>query len=229
MQFIRANRPVRVTPTEELPGKVNYFLGNDPAMWRTGIPTYAKVVYEDVYPGVDVTSYGNQRQLEYDFTVGPGADPRRIALRFQGADAVELDSMGDLVLRTRAGPVRQPKPQIYQDIDGHRRAIPGGYVLHGPSAVGFEVGTYDASQTLIIDPVLGYSTYLGGSAAELGADVAVDSAGSAYVTGYTLSSDFPTTAGAFDTTFNHGVQDVFVTKLDPTGSPVYLDIPRRWQ
>src|SRR5947208_10489212 len=163
MTFTGANPDPRVTGLEELPGKANYFIGNDPAKWRTSVPTYAKVRYADLYPRIDLLYYGNQRQLEYDLVVRPGADPTRIVLDIQGAERLQVDARGDLVLQTTVGPIRQRKPVIYQEVDGVRKDIPGGYVLKGEHQVGFKVAAYDASQALVVDPVLSYSTYLGGS------------------------------------------------------------------
>jgi len=221
ISFAGANPRPRVTGLEELPGKANYFIGNDPAKWRTNVPTYAKVRYTDLYPRIDLLYYGNQRQLEYDLVVRPGADPTRIVLDIQGADRLQVDAQGDLVLQMTVGPIRQRKPVIYQEIDGVRKDIPGGYVLKGEHQVGYKVAAYDASQPLVIDPVLSYSTYLGSSDEEGETRIAVDAAGNAYVAGETVSSNFPTTAGAFQTTFGGGVfgaGDAFVTKLNPTGS-----------
>ena len=164
MTFAGANPMPRLAGLRELPGKANYFIGNDPTKWRTNVSTYAKVRYDDLYPGVDLVYYGNQRQLEYDFVVRPGADPSRIVLGFQGADRLEVDAQGDLVLHTADGTIRQRKPVIYQEIDGLRRDISGGYVLREARTVGIKVATYDPSRPLIIDPVLFYSAYLGGGA-----------------------------------------------------------------
>src|SRR5882724_2874558 len=215
--YLGANPMARVAGLDELPGKINYFIGSDPAKWRVNVPTYAKVQYQDLYPGIDLVYYGNRQQLEYDFVLRPGADPRRITLSFQGADKLEVDTQGDLVLHTAAGTIRHRKPVIYQDVDGLRRDIAGGYVLREARTVGFGVGTYDLSRPLIIDPVLFYSTYLGGSGDDEGLAIAVDTVGNTYVTGRTNSTNFPTTAGAFQTT-SGALFDAFVTKLDPTGS-----------
>jgi hypothetical protein len=217
MVIMNADPKPLVSGIGKLPGKANYFIGNDPAKWRTNVPTYAKVHYRSVYPGVDLIYYGNQRQLEYDFVVAPGADPKTIALGFQGADKLEIDAQGDLVLHTPGGSIHQRKPFIYQEIDGERLAIDGSYVIKGRNRVGFQVAAYDSSRPLVIDPVMVYSTYLGGSNEDVANDIAVDAAGNAYVTGSTLSSDFPTTPGAFDPTYN-GDHDVFVSKLDSTGA-----------
>src|SRR5262249_12992669 len=162
------------------PGKVNYFRGNDPRKWRTGIPTYAKVRYRGVYAGVDVVYYGAQRQLEYDFVVAPGADPTRIRLAVTGAEALGVDGAGDLLLRTATGALRLHKPLIYQGMGSARREVDGGYVVIGKDRVGFRVAAYDAGKPLVIDPVLSYSTYLGGGLADIGYyGIAVDSAGNA--------------------------------------------------
>src|SRR5205085_804397 len=218
MTFADANPKTVLVGRDELPGKSNYFVGNDPAKWRTNVPTYAKVEYEDLYPGIDLVYYGNQRQLEYDFVVGPEADPAAIALNFEGTDEPKVDGEGHLVLETPRGVIRQRKPHIYQEIDGVRREIAGGYVLRPEHRIGIQVAAYDATKPLVIDPALVYSTYLGGGDFDDGFAIAVDGAGNAYVTGETASADFPTTAGAFDGTFSGSQFDAYVTKLNPTGS-----------
>jgi len=217
MSLVGAARKPTVSGTDELPGKANYFIGKDRSKWRTNVPTYARVHYREVYPGIDLVYYGNQRQLEYDFVVAPGANPKKIVLGFRGADKLEIDSQGELVLHTAGGDVRQHKPVIYQEIDGVRQEIAGSYVRKGADRVGFRLAAYDTTRPLIIDPVLAYSTYLGSSGDEQGAAIAVDRDGSAYVIGTTNGADFPATAGTFDASFN-GLLDVFVTKLNATGS-----------
>jgi len=217
MTFAGASPQPPIAGQKELAGKVNYFLGNDPAKWRTNVPTYAAVRYEGLYPGIDLVYYGNYRQLEYDLIVAPGADPSQIALSFKGADRLEVDGQGDLVLYTAVGAIRQRRPLIYQELADGRREIAGGYVLKGAESVGFQVAAHDTSRSLIIDPGLVYSTHLGANYDDFGNDIAVDATGNAYVTGSTRSPDFPTTPGAFRTTLG-GPSDVFVTKLNPSGS-----------
>ena len=218
MKLVGANPSPRVSGVEELPGKSNYFIGNDPKKWLANVPHYAKVQYKDVYPGVDLVYYGNQRQLEYDLIVTPGANPEAVQLAFEGEDSLEIDAQGDLVLHSADRQVRLQKPLVYQQVDGVRREISGAYVLNGRRQVGFEVAAYDASKPLIIDPVLRYSTYLGGSTLDLGSSIAVDPAGNAYVTGGTDSSvNFPT-ANPFQAVLGGGRVDAFVTKLNATGS-----------
>src|SRR2546430_11297330 len=151
-----APKPV-VTGRDELPGKANYFIGKDPAKWRTNVPTYAKVHYRDVYPGIDLVYYGNQRQLEYDFVIAPGADPKRIVLGFQGGERLEINAEGELVLHAGGGALRQQKPVIYQEINGVRTRIESRYVLNDAPRVGFQVAAYDQSRPLVIDPTLVYA------------------------------------------------------------------------
>ncbi|MBA3356076.1 MAG: hypothetical protein H0U18_09095 [Pyrinomonadaceae bacterium] len=189
MQLVGARRSPRISGIDALPGKTNYFVGNDPGKWRKGIPTYSKVRYRGVYPGIDVVYYGNQRQLEYDFVVAPGKDPRRIRLAFKGTSGMSLDPSGNLVLSTPVGEIRQAKPFAYQEVDGDHREIAARYRVDQDS-VTFEVGDYDKSQPLIIDPVLVYSSFLGGANGDQGFAIAVDSQGSAHLTGRTTSTDF---------------------------------------
>jgi hypothetical protein len=201
MQLAGANPAPKVVGREPLPGHVNYLIGKDPSQWHTQVPTYGKVAYESVYPGVDLVYYGNQGQLEYDFVVAPGADPHNIKLTFQGANNIKVTPTGELVLHTANGGLRMHKPVIYQQIEGVRQPIAGSYALKADQTVGFQVAAYDAAHPLIIDPVLAYSTYLGGSEKMIGngegaLDIAVDRQGQAYVTGITAATDFPTVNAA---------------------------------
>ena len=221
MKLIGANPKLETTGLDVLPGTVNYFRGKDPKHWRRHIPTYARVKYAQVYPGVDLVYYGNQQQLEYDFVVAPGSDPGVIRLALSGAEKVAIDAQGDVVLSARDGEVRLRKPDIYQEVNGERRKIEGCFVQYdsarGDTQIGFQVAAYDKTKPLIIDPEVGYSTYLGGSDGEQGLDIVVDSAGNAYVTGMTQSSEnFPITVEARDRGLE-GEQDAFVTKFSSTG------------
>jgi hypothetical protein len=216
MNLLGARPTSRVEALELLPSKSNYFIGNDPAKWRTNVPTYASVKYKDVYPGVDLVYYGNQGQLEYDFVVAPGADPTRIQLSIEGAEKLDTNADGDLVLRVAGSEVQLRKPAVYQQVVGGRKEIASRYLLRSRRVIGFEVAAYDANRSLVIDPVLSYSTYLGGSNGAFGNAIAVDSAGNAYVTGGTTATDFPTKNPA--QSVPGGNRDVFVSKFDPTGS-----------
>jgi hypothetical protein len=220
LQLIGANAAPPVQGLDPLAGTDNYFVGNDPAQWHTAIPTYGRVAYAGVYPGIDLVYYGNQQQLEYDFTIAPGADPGLIRLHVDGAQNLALDSQGDLVLHTAGGDVVEHAPVLYQQGAGGRQPIAGWFVPEGGDQVGFAVGAYDRSRPLIIDPTLSYSTYLGGSGHTVGTAIAVDAAGNAYVTGDTSSTNFPTTPGAFQTTLGGGgfTTNAFVTKLNATGT-----------
>ena len=255
MKLVGVNPHAKVSGLEELPGKSNYFIGNDPKKWRTNVPNYAKVKYANVYPGVDLVYYGNQGKLEYDFVVQPGGDPRAIQLAIdahlgsrrkavgsareaqdlapesqsaidnhQSSMAVPLhvNGNGDLVVSTDGGEVIFHKPVVYQPATyyGPRTTnqdlVQGKYVVQG-NHITFEVASYDKTRPLVIDPVLAYSTYLGGSTFDVASSLTVDGSGNAYIVGSTQSADFPTTPGAFHTT-GGGTSLAFVSKLDATGS-----------
>ncbi|MFN2510104.1 MAG: SBBP repeat-containing protein [Pyrinomonadaceae bacterium] len=215
MKLVGAQSRSAIIGLDELPGKLNYFIGTDPRKWRKGVAAYSKVKYRDVYPGIDMVYHGSQGQLEYDFLIAPGRSPRRIKMAFKGMESITVDPDGTLVLGTAAGEVRQPKPIAYQDIDGERHEVAVRYDVRG-NKVSFEVGAYNTNQTLIIDPVLIYSTFLGGTNGEQGLGIAVDAQGSAYLTGSTTSMDFPL-AGEFQNTLD-SFGDVFVVKLNPAGT-----------
>lgn len=231
MKLVGANSAAKVVGTDELPGKSNYCLGKDPKKWRTDVANYAKVRYKDVYPGVDLVYYGNQGKLEHDFVVSPGANPATIKLAIDGADSLRLDEQGNLVAKFNSGNVILQKPTVYQEVanpepriaNSKKQSVEGHYVLLADNRIGFDVGTYDPTQPLVIDPVLSYSTYLGGTSDEWGFRIAVDTAGNIYVAGSTTSDDFPTTSGAYQTAYGgagDGYQyqslygDIFVTKLN---------------
>jgi hypothetical protein len=203
------------------PGRVNYFIGKDPKKWQRNVPTFARVRYRNVYPGIDLLYYGNDRQLEYDFAVSPGADPGWIQFEIKGAIQIQVDAEGDLVLQTGNGELHFQSPVVYQESEGLRVPVSGTYVMKDSTHIAFHVAQYDSSKLLVIDPVLVYSTYLGGSGNDQPTGIAVDNTGSVYVSGYTDSTNFPlATLGPLPT----GADHVFVAKLDSTGSNlVYAD------
>jgi uncharacterized repeat protein (TIGR01451 family) len=219
LRLVAAEKNPQVVGLNQLPGKTNYFIGSKQEDWRTNVPSFERVEFKDVYPGVNVAYYGNQRQLEYDFIVAPGAKTEQIKLSFEGAEQVRIDERGELVLSTAGGEVRQHKPVVYQESDGARKEIASRYVLTGENEVGFVLGDYDRSKTLVIDPVLVYSTYLGGLGTDQALAIAVDATGHVYVSGITLSNNFPTVnalqgaAGGTTASF-----DAFVAKLNPAGT-----------
>ena len=215
LKLVDANPKAKVVGLNELPGRSNYFIGNDPKKWRTNIPTYATVRYQDLYPGVDLIYYGNPRQLEYDFVVAPGADPSRVRLRFRGAGKLRIDDKGDMVVGANGAEVRFEKPQVYQNVSRTRKAVEGRYWMAAANTIGFRVGDYDRSKPLVIDPVLAYSTYLGGEEEDVGTGIAVDNAGNAYVTGYT-EGDFPTLNPLQP--YQSADDTAFVTKINSSGS-----------
>lgn len=217
MRLLGANGSALLTALERLPGTANYFVGSDVSRWRTGIPTYARVRVSNAYPGIDVVYYGSDGSLEYDFELAPGANPALVRLAFDNARGLRVAANGDLVMRVDGRDVRQRKPTIYQDLPEGRRTISGRYVVRANGVVGFAIGRYDRSRALVIDPVLVYSSYLGGAGEETQPAVAVDISGSVYLAGATTSLDFPA-RHALQPSGGGGESDAFVTKVDPTGS-----------
>jgi uncharacterized repeat protein (TIGR01451 family) len=216
MQLIGANPRPRVEGDGLFEGKSNYLIGSDPSKWRTNVPQFGRVRLSEVYRGIDVVYYGNQEEIEYDFLVAPGSDPRQIRMRFAGAERIDIDASGDLVLRLAGGAIRQRAPVAYQQRGGSRQAVPARYRRLGAREFGIALGAYDPALPLVIDPVLAWSTYLGGSGLDAAHAIAVDAAGNAYVAGNTSSANFPT-ANALQAA-NAGTFDVFVTKINAAGS-----------
>jgi hypothetical protein len=229
MQVLGGNPAAHVVARNELPGRANYFLGNNPSQWHTNVPTFGQVQYENIYPGIDLVYYGNQGQLEYDFVVAPGADPQAIHLGFSGADQLRINNQGELVLNANGQDILQRQPLVYQEVNGSHQKVASAFALLDqqptvgrPSLmqpqVSFAVGPYDLTRSLVIDPVLSYSTYLGGSGNDYGNGIAVDPAtGDALVMGTTNSTDFPT-ANPWQPTFGGGLDDAFVTRISADGS-----------
>jgi hypothetical protein len=220
MELSGANPAPAFSALEELPGKSNYFIGNKPEAWRKNVPQYRKVLEKNVYPGVNLVYYGTQGRLEYDFDVAPGADPSVIQLAFRGTDDLRIDAQGELVINSAAGEVRMRKPVAYQDITGTRNPVAAAYVLKNKTTVAFQLAGYDSRSPLVIDPILIYSTYLGGSNIDIANSIAVAPDNTAFIAGYTFSLDFPT-IHALQANDGGGPDfplDAFVSKISADGS-----------
>ena len=219
MHFDGANPAATIAGTKPLPGRVNYFIGKDPQKWHTDIPSYEAVRYQGIYPGVDVLFYGRGQSLEYDFVVAPGADPQAIALSIAGARKLELDARGDVLMEVTGGKVVLQKPVIYQNTNGVRREIAGNYSIAHDHQIRFSVAAYDHTQPLTVDPLLNYSTYVGGESFDSAAGIALDTTGDAYIAGRTTSTTFPQmnpVSGTTPADLSEGT--VFVSELNPTGT-----------
>jgi len=217
MRLVGGNANPAITAGDALPGVVNYYVGSDSKNWHTGVKQYSSVSYGDVYPGVNMVFHGAQRQLEFDFVVSPGADPKAIALGFKGARKLETDASGNLVLNSSAGDVVLHKPVAYQEKDGKREIVEAAFTVKDRNEVALHVGTYDRGRELVIDPSLSYATYLGGSGEDDAYGIAIDSSGDVYVTGETKSTNFPKSASPYQAS-NKGSDDVFVSKIAADGS-----------
>jgi uncharacterized protein (TIGR03437 family) len=225
-RIVGANRSPVLEAIDRQSTKTNYIRGNDPAKWLRNVPSWSRVKYRQVYPGIDLVFYGSNKRLEYDFNVSPGADPSAIELEFSGAQRIRIDRSGDLVIETDAGEIRWEKPSIYQQYGSARMTVAGAFALKHGNRVAFNIGAYDRSRELVIDPTLAYASYLGGSKNDAAVSVAVDGAGALYVCGFTSSDDFPNTGGSFQPGFAGGVAqsaisgDAFVAKIDPVSGHV---------
>lgn len=220
LKFAGPNTGAKIRGEQQLIERRNYLLGNNCAKWQTDVPTFRRVTYEGIYPGIDLTYYGNHHEIEYDFVVAPGGDPQAIRLAFDRDVVRKIAANGDLVLRKGRHELVERKPQIYQETNGSRREVEGQYVLLVNNEVGIEVGDYEKSKPLIIDPTLVFSTYLGGGGDDQGSSITLDTNGNVYVTGTTNSTNFPTQGPAFPG--NKGLSDIFVTKFDgATGNILY--------
>jgi Beta-propeller repeat len=222
MRLEGSNPNASIAGVDRTPTKVNYFVGNDPKKWHADVPAYAKVKYAGIYPGVDLVFYGNRRELEYDFVVAPGADAKAIALEVEGARKMRLDRDGNIVISVPGGAVDLKKPNAYQELNGMRREVAGNYTISNHHEVRFAVADYDRTQPLIIDPVVTYSTYLGGSGAggDIAYGIALDAAGDAYVAGVTSSPDLMQVngIGGIPTSVTIGNTSAFVAELNPAGT-----------
>ena len=217
MKLVGANAAPKIAGEDQLTTVSNYYLGNDPSKFRTGVPHFAKVKYDDVYPGIDLVYYGKDQQMEYDFIVAPNVDPNVIKMNFSGANSLALDANGDLLIATKGGVLRQHKPVLYQVINGTRQTVAGSFVIH-QNQVRFAIGDYDRTHELVIDPTLNYSTYLGGyEGDEKGYAIALDGSSNAFLTGEVGSASFPDVG---ITGSSSGGQDIFVAKLNSGGTGV---------
>ncbi len=215
--FVGANPSAAMFGVEMMEYKCNYFIGNDPDEWRTAVPNYRAIVYEDIYSGIDLKYYGNGAEMEYDFIVSPGADPSQIAVQYLGVRSLSVNDVGELVVETEWGEVIERRPVVYQLEGGSRKSIESEYLLTGHSSFGFSLSKgYDPALPLVIDPILSYSTYLGGTGEDQAHGIAVDGAGRACVVGYTASTDFPTVS-ALQSTISGTAVDVFVSQLNASG------------
>lgn len=223
MKFVGASTEATISGQLPLTGKSNYFIGDNPNEWQTNVSTFAKVRRQNVYPGIDAIFYGNQRRLEFDFVVAPQTDPNQIEFTFDGADKLEINEQGDLLVGLHSDNLIIRRPVIYQEVAGNRIAVEGSFSIRNPQSarnqsVCFEIGDYDRSQTLVIDPVIDYSTYFGGSGTDIAYGIAADRQGSVYIVGQTSSLDFPTKNSLQN--MRDGANDAFVTKLNANGSAV---------
>ena len=220
MRFVGANPAARIYGDAEMPGKINYLAGDNPAQWQSGVPTFAKVRVEGVYPGINLVYYGNGRQLEYDFDLAPGVDPQTIAIRFDGVEKIAVNPQGELIVSLNGGKVVQHPPVVYQNDGAARRIISGGYKLLDAHTVTFAVGRYDPTRRLVIDPVLSYSTYFGGNYGNNIHALALDQDGFIYVAGETLATKITNAPSGFQTNFQGGIitGDAFVAKFDNSGT-----------
>ncbi|HEV2315532.1 MAG TPA: choice-of-anchor D domain-containing protein [Candidatus Acidoferrales bacterium] len=227
LEFLSSDRGVQAHGRAMLRGKTNYLLGRDPRKWLRDVPQYSSVEYSGIYPGIDARFYGGQSGLEYDLAASPGTSLRNVRLRAVGADAMRLDLGGNLILRVHGRRIVMRRPKIYQSDHGRKINVAGGYKLLPANTIGFVIGRYRPGLPIVIDPSISisYTTFLGGSEAEKGSSVAVDSAGAIYVGGTTTLAAFPETASGSEGPLG-GTSNLFVAKIDTTqngpSSLVYL-------
>lgn len=214
---VEGNPEPEVSGEHILPGIVNYLSGNEQRKWKTNLPAYKQIAYRNVYKNIDIKYYGNNSQLEHDIIVMPGGDPSQVKFTCAGITGLLINDDGDLVIAQNGSELRHRKPYIYQEINGKRIEVQGSFHLYDKNTYGFQVASYDKDHTLIIDPVLEYSTYLGGSDLEWGYDLATDNAGNVYIAGFSSSIDFPL-HNALQPQYGGGNWDVFVAKINPAGN-----------
>ena len=220
MSVVGGNAEARGSALGRQDAVSHYFMGNDPSKWRTNVPRYGKVRFDEVYPGIDLEYYGSKGELEYDFIVAPGKDPSKIAVRFDGIQGMRLDEEGNLLLKTLRGEMLQHRPVVYQHVNGRRSFVQAAYALQGGNKVGFRLGAYDSSRPLVIDPVLAYSSYLGGNRDERLSGLAVDPMGNIYLGGQSNSSAFPFNRFHGTTLSDGYFGDPFLCKMRPDGATI---------
>lgn len=226
LSFAGANKDIDVSAGNPLETRVNYFTGKDQSKWHRDVPVYGSVIYKDVYKNIDIKFYGNNNKIEHDIIVKAGGNPDEVVFSYDGVESINVADNGDLEVILAEGRLVEQKPFIYQEIGGKRVEVQGSYRIisgqgEGHASYGFNVASYDRTRELVIDPVLDYSTYIGGSASDFARDITVDSTGAVYITGWTLSSDFPV-LGPLQRFYGGGLisGDVFVTKINPAGTAI---------
>jgi len=224
LSFVGANAKAKISSNEKMPGHVNYFVGNDKSKWRSNIPTYGAVIYKDVYKNIDVKFYGNNKNIEHDVIVRPGGDFSNVKFAYRGIKGLSLTETGDLEVTLNHGKIIEERPVIYQVVKGKKVSVDGTYKIlkgeDGTFTYGFNVASYDRTKDLVIDPVLVYSTYLGGNNTDQGWGIVIDDTGAAYVTGNTGSTDFLLLNPIQATIGGVGANDAFVTKINPAGTAI---------
>ncbi len=199
LRLLGSSDSARITSSDRTEGQSNYLLGADPSRWVRGVPNYSRIKYKAIYPGIDLVFYGNKNKLEHDFQLAAGANTSRIALQFEGAKGAHLTQAGDLQIHLENGILILDRPVGYQMTAAGRKPVHAAYVIASDGAIKFRIGRYDHTLPLVIDPALSYATYLDKQSLNVAA-IAVDGAGSTYVTGITFSSSYPITSGAFQST-----------------------------
>ncbi len=210
LDFLGADPHATLEARKRLSGKVNYLVGDDPAKWQQGLPTHGELLYEGLWPGIDMAVRGEGGKLKYEFHLKPGSSVEDVRLGYRGAEGLKVGARGQLLVQTPLGVLKDAAPETFQRIGGKRVAVESRSKLEGDGSYGFAVGAYDPRYPLVIDPGLDYSTFLGGTGQDEGNSIAVDTRDRAYVTGFTQSADFPTTPGAFDTSYN-GKRDAYLS------------------
>ena len=220
LQFVNPSPDVSIEAMDKSEARFNYLLGDDPQKWVAGAPSYRRIVYRNLYPGIDLSVCGQGKSVKHEYSLKPGADPKQIAWRYDNIKNARINSQGQLEVSTGLGTLKDEMPYCYQIFGSKKVAVECAYIITPENTVKLFIGKYDNNIELIIDPGLEYSTYLGGTDYDYAYDIAVDDNGCAYVTGHSRSSNFPLKSGSYDTNLS-GASDAFVTKFSPAGSTLY--------